>query len=322
MGALERAPLSSRPLREVVARLPELLGADQAAAFLVRNRKLEFFHGARMPAGIKTAYARWLETAPKKFAAYDPDRPDPRQRNVALRSADVAALTGHAVAPVTRSFLPRFALSESDQMRVLVCDGPSLLAWFGAFRARPFGRVEQRLLGSLIPALQRRLTLERRMTEAHARATEIGTALESVPASAFVLARSGAVLHANAAGRALLDRDRVQVAGQLVDALRSAVPGVQVARLIADADLWLAIVQHQGDPSGLVAAARVRWMLTPRQAQVLELVAQGMSNRAIAASLNCAESTVELHVTALLEKSESEGRAHLIARLWSGAWTR
>ena len=51
---------------------------------------------------------------------------------------------------------------------------------------------------------------------------------------------------------------------------------------------------------------------------VVGLVGQGMSNRAVAAELGCSESTVELHVTALLDKSQSESRSQLVARLWSG----
>jgi len=319
---LDEAPLSARPLREVVAQLPTLLVSEHATAFLVRDdgnvRKLEFFYGAHLPIGIRTAYARWLEHAPRQFASYDPARPDPRQRNLALRSRDVAAVSGIDRPPITRSFLPKFALSEDDQLRALICDGPSLLAWVGALRTRPFARVEQRLLGAIVPALQRRLLLERRMTEAHEQASEIGSALEHVPAAAFVLGRGGAILHANVAGRCLLDRDHAETGKRLQAALRGEEPGAQIARVSSDAGLHLAILSTPGDPAPLVAVARLRWRLTPRQSQVLHLVARGLSNRTVAASLQCAESTVELHVTALLEKSQCESRAHLVARLWGG----
>src|SRR5438309_1617361 len=94
---LERAPAGARLLPAIVAELPRMLHAEQACAFLVRvegdRRELEFFHGERMPVGIGPAYRKWLQRAPKRFANYDPARPDPRQRNVALRSGDVAALT-------------------------------------------------------------------------------------------------------------------------------------------------------------------------------------------------------------------------------------
>jgi DNA-binding CsgD family transcriptional regulator len=322
---LDRAAIGATPLKDVVAQLPALLDAEQACTFLVRSeggrRSLEFFHGAQMPAGIAPAYDRWLRTAPKHFAAYDPERPDPRQRNLAMRSGDVAALTRTWQLPINRSFLPRFALSESDQMRALICEGDSLLAWVGAFRARPFVREEQRLLAAVVPALQRRLALERRMGEAQRSAGEIGAVLEEVPAAAFVLGRGGAVLHANAAGRSLLDRDRGPIEAALSSAVRGVargVGGVQLARLAPDGGLYLAIVPAPADPAPLVTVARLRWRLTPRQAQVLQLVALGMSNRAVAASLECAVSTVELHVTALLEKSQCGSRAHLVATLWSG----
>jgi DNA-binding CsgD family transcriptional regulator len=272
-----------------------------------------------MPAGIKPAYQSWLLHAPKRFAACDPARPDPRQRNVALRSGDVLKLTGVAAPAVNRSFLPRFALSESDQLRVLVCDGPSLLGWVGALRAGPFSRDEQRLLAALTPALQKRLVLERRLDEAQLRADEIGGALEEVPAAAFVLGAAGSVLHANAAGRALLERDRKAVEDRLAAARKGKCPGAQMARLSDDGELHLAILLTRADPAPLVAVARLHWRLTPRQAQVLQLMARGMSNRAVGAELSCAESTVELHVTTLLEKSGCESRARLVARLWSGA---
>jgi DNA-binding NarL/FixJ family response regulator len=66
----------------------------------------------------------------------------------------------------------------------------------------------------------------------------------------------------------------------------------------------------------LEAAAR-RWELTPKQAEVLGLLVHGLTNRSIATTLGCAESTVELHVTALLRKTHCSGRAQLVARYWT-----
>lgn len=60
-------------------------------------------------------------------------------------------------------------------------------------------------------------------------------------------------------------------------------------------------------------------VLTPRQTEVLALLVRGMSNKEISASLDCAENTVELHVTQLLKKSGVQGRAQLIARFWTDA---
>lgn len=64
-----------------------------------------------------------------------------------------------------------------------------------------------------------------------------------------------------------------------------------------------------------VSLAR-RWSLTPRQVEVLALVAEGYTNRRIAAELGCASRTVEAHVTALLDKAGCETRSQLVARVW------
>lgn len=61
------------------------------------------------------------------------------------------------------------------------------------------------------------------------------------------------------------------------------------------------------------AAASVRWELGRRQADVLALLLRGCSNKVIAATLDCAENTVEYHVTGLLRRSGVKSRAELIA---------
>ncbi len=65
-----------------------------------------------------------------------------------------------------------------------------------------------------------------------------------------------------------------------------------------------------------VQRATEAWTLSPRQAEVLQLLVTGTSNRGIADSLRCAESTVEMHVTTLLKKSSTSQRAELVARFW------
>jgi DNA-binding CsgD family transcriptional regulator len=63
------------------------------------------------------------------------------------------------------------------------------------------------------------------------------------------------------------------------------------------------------------------WKLTPRQTDVLRLVARGDSNKDIAAALGCAENTIELHVTALLRRAGVSSRTQLVARFWTETWT-
>jgi DNA-binding CsgD family transcriptional regulator len=64
-----------------------------------------------------------------------------------------------------------------------------------------------------------------------------------------------------------------------------------------------------------------RWNLTKRQAQVLSLLVEGKCNKAIAEALRCAVRTVELHVSAVLEKSGCDARTRLVACAWQGMAT-
>lgn len=64
------------------------------------------------------------------------------------------------------------------------------------------------------------------------------------------------------------------------------------------------------------AAPRAKaWTLTPRQSDVLELLAAGLSNKEIVDSLDCSVTTVEEHLTALYRKAGVTGRHPLLAAL-------
>lgn len=60
-------------------------------------------------------------------------------------------------------------------------------------------------------------------------------------------------------------------------------------------------------------ATRVDSLISPREREVLALVAEGRSNKAIAEVLYVAPSTVKTHVTSLLTKLEADNRAQLAA---------
>jgi len=66
--------------------------------------------------------------------------------------------------------------------------------------------------------------------------------------------------------------------------------------------------------------AIVEWKLTPRQAEVLNLIVAGRTNKEIGQALACADNTIELHVTRLLRKTGTASRTQLIAAFWSEAW--
>ena len=122
------------------------------------------------------------------------------------------------------------------------------------------------------------------------------------------------------------------VGGRSIGSLEVAAPsGLLDVSFVCDLAPWIAIALDNAETFGRVARSHVspaqleqrlqlvttRWTVTPRQLDVLRLVAQGLSNKEIASNLNCSENTVEVHVTQLLRRSGSSSRGHLIARFWS-----
>jgi DNA-binding NarL/FixJ family response regulator len=59
---------------------------------------------------------------------------------------------------------------------------------------------------------------------------------------------------------------------------------------------------------------------TPRQQEVLSLVAIGRQNKQIAHELAIAERTVKLHVTALFALAGARNRTHLLVRARELGW--
>lgn len=54
--------------------------------------------------------------------------------------------------------------------------------------------------------------------------------------------------------------------------------------------------------------------LTPRESEVLELLAQGLSNKAIATTLHVSEHTVKFHVSSIIAKLGVAGRTEAVTR--------
>lgn len=162
----------------------------------------------------------------------------------------------------------------------------------------------------------------RRLPEGLATFGDFETALNMIPQPTFVIGRGGEILHANAQGEQLLARERVDIQGSLVQAVRGELQA-RAWRLTALGDAlrppgFIAVLE----PSPLSSAAAVglqavvrRWKLTARQTEVLGLVARGATNAEIADGLGIKERTVEFHLSALFDKAGVDNRATLIARL-------
>jgi DNA-binding CsgD family transcriptional regulator len=85
------------------------------------------------------------------------------------------------------------------------------------------------------------------------------------------------------------------------------VPGLQLVSAGEPADVTVA-VSH-----GVSAPADDDVSLTPRELEVLALLAEGMSNKAIARRLGISVHTAKFHVGALIDKFDAIGRTDAVA---------
>jgi DNA-binding CsgD family transcriptional regulator len=113
-------------------------------------------------------------------------------------------------------------------------------------------------------------------------------------------AESGPIrLALNIEDKALTDR---------VAALLANVPGLRLVRRNESADL--ALVPSTAES----ASAEGDVPLTPRELEVLSLLAEGMSNKAIARRLGISVHTAKFHVGALIDKFDAVGRTDAVAQ--------
>ncbi|MBA3457602.1 MAG: hypothetical protein H0T42_31260 [Deltaproteobacteria bacterium] len=221
-----------------------------------------------------------------------------------------------------REVLEPVRMHRHSQPRALICDGPSLLAWFGALHPSTESRRQMRLLSALVPAVRQRLTLERQLDDAPRTANALRAAIEHLGSAAFIIGAHGAIHETNAAGRTLLTEDRTEIAQALQNAVARR-PNAREIELVPLVDRgvpthFLAIVR--GDPvaeriASCVKLCVTRWSLTARQAEVLALVARGLANATIAATLRVGERSIELHMTAIFDRAGLDSRAALVARV-------
>ncbi|MDB4937051.1 MAG: Transcriptional regulator, LuxR family [Labilithrix sp.] len=283
-------------------------------------------------AAVGCAQTRWrkltddfLRGRVVSWTGYDGLHPAPAQRDRVLRSADLAELTHGRSREVETLLYPRLGMGGEDTMRVLVCDGPVLLAWLGIVQPEPTTERQRELLTRLVPAFRRRLVFDRALGASTLTTTALAAALERVQGAAWVLAARGRLLHANAAGQARIDADPsgTRAALEACTAGRGE-PRFDIVAIAGPNGDGGHIVIEKVDPAGArnVPDAAARLRLTPAQTRVLERVALGASNATIAAELGVAERTVEAHVTAILVKAQVSSRAALIVQVFRERRTR
>jgi DNA-binding CsgD family transcriptional regulator len=89
-------------------------------------------------------------------------------------------------------------------------------------------------------------------------------------------------------------------------ALLLGVQGVRLAEAGDTADVALVKLRTAGAPAEQDAA------LTPRELEVLRLLAEGASNKAIARRLGISVHTAKFHVGSLLDKLDASGRTDAV----------
>jgi DNA-binding NarL/FixJ family response regulator len=104
-----------------------------------------------------------------------------------------------------------------------------------------------------------------------------------------------ALLGGGSAGRAYLLKERISEPGQLIAAIKAVADGGSVVDPTIVDLLVASNVKH--DDSGLAR-------LSQRELEVLDQVAQGKSNAAVAEALYLTERTVEKHINAVFGKLE------------------
>ncbi len=294
------------------------------------NLEVEFCHsenGGRSRETFGADLQRYVREMGRPSILYDPVRPERKQRNIVLNPYE-AVLPGsdQAEQPTLAVLAKRQDFDLTGQIRTLLCDGPILLGWFGgAWEKADRWRAAQ-MLKAVVPSVRERLMVDRAFGHAPLLSAALQATLEALAVPAFVTAsRAGQVqIHAtNSAGAAALDRPGSPMREALAAAVlgEPAPPGgplyrVQALEAPGLPACQLVVERRPATPQAQLLAATRRFELTPRQREVLELVLLGHTNRTISELLRCAESTVELHVSALLDKSGSDSRSHLVARVW------
>lgn len=248
---------------------------------------------------------------------YDPERPSADQRNRVV-VLDPFTASDERLPPASRKVLSSAGVDGLHQIRVVVCDGPELLGWFGGFRPDPFTPEDEALLRRLVPALRTALLWKRRLARADEAMAAFEAAMNALACPAFVVRGGRTVEHANTSGRSLVEGHGRGLVAELIERARTG----QAERVALSgrgvSGLELFVLRGRSDRSeATLARATESWKLTRRQREVLALVAAGDTNKSIATKLGCAEVTVELHVTALLRKARASSRTELVSRLWS-----
>jgi DNA-binding CsgD family transcriptional regulator len=101
----------------------------------------------------------------------------------------------------------------------------------------------------------------------------------------------------------------------LADRIASALAGVEGIELVGGREEADAAIVTGNNPAGDTATseAEAAVQLTPRELEVLALLAEGASNKLIARRLGISTHTAKFHVASLIEKLDAVSRTDAVA---------
>jgi len=275
-------------------------------------------NGSRFSATLRG----FLEHAPFRFAFYNPIEPEAEQRDRVVEAVSLVDGEVFRASGFYREVLAPLGLERHLQLRALVCEETSLLAWVGSFHDGLIHDHQLRSFTALLPVLRKRLSIERLLQRPRLIHAAHDLILDQIGDPAFLLGQRGELVFANRAGRTLLDRER----GQIVETLQRIVDGTRDIERVNVVPLTsvgvppctLVVLRRDTEDQRIeqrVDAAARRWDLTPRQRDVLRHLVRGHGNTTIAELLGIGERAVELHVTAMFDRAGLESRSSLVARV-------
>jgi DNA-binding NarL/FixJ family response regulator len=281
--------------------------------------------GVANPTRMRRATSEYLEATAQPVPWLDLRNPPPDQAN---RAIDLEALVGSSKyresAAFTRVIAPT-ELADHCVARVLVCDGPNLVAWIGAFSNIAFSISQLEALTSIAAPVRERLRIERLLGSAPRIHAALEATLQQIGAPAMLVDGRGRVHEMNRAARELLESRRDDVFDSIaaVRARKAPTLPFTVTRVSGNGqpEQFLAVMRPRSPEarmSLLVTLAANRWKLTPRQAEVLGLIVKGDSNAQIAKALGVSARATELHVTAIFDRAGVENRSQLVAAVLLG----
>jgi len=97
-------------------------------------------------------------------------------------------------------------------------------------------------------------------------------------------------------------------------AIVAAIHAVQQGLTVFDGDYAEKGAVPVAAPAAVVSHERAHGVLTPRENEVLTLLAEGLSNKEIAAKLEISEHTAKFHVNSILQKMNAQKRVEAVVR--------